>query len=205
MMPDAKTRMLVMEKNEMMKKYFAVIDTETNWFDEVMSIGAAIADAENFHIAAKWYCVITPECSAGGIYAHVLTAEGITVDMKGSRKEAMNQLDALLQRYAVTSLFAYNAVFDCRHLAEFERYRWFDIMRLAAYRQYNTKIPERAECWKTGRLKRNYGVESIMRMLTGNPDYHEMHNAVCDAVDELKIMRLLGYGIESYSCAEVRV
>lgn len=78
---------------------------------------------------------------------------------------------------------------------------WFDIMKLAAYKQYNKKIPETAECWGTGRLKRNYGVEPIMRMLSGKRTYREVHNAVCDAVDELKIMKLLGYSIDEYAYA----
>ena len=32
--------------------YFAVIDTETNWEDQVMSIGSVIADAETFQPVA---------------------------------------------------------------------------------------------------------------------------------------------------------
>ena len=88
-------------------------------------------------------------------------------------------------------------------ITELSGYEWYDIMRLAAYRQFNNSIPQTAECCKTGRLKRNYGVEPIMRMLTGNSSYFEVHNAVMDAVDELKIMELLGHGIEKYECARI--
>ncbi len=43
-----------------------------------------------------------------------------------------------------------------------------------------------------------YGVESILRMLSGDCGYCEVHNAICDAMDELTIMRLLGHSIDAY-------
>ena len=47
-------------------------------------------------------------------------------------------------------------------------------------------------------LKRGYGVEPMLRLLSGNGCYRESHNAILDARDELEIMRLLGYGPEAY-------
>ena len=76
-------------------------------------------------------------------------------------------------------------------------------MRLAAYRQYNPAIPGSADCYKTGRLKRGYGVEDVLRMLRKNSKYSETHNAVLDAQDELEIMQLLGYEIKEYGIALV--
>ena len=70
-------------------------------------------------------------------------------------------------------------------------------MRLAAYKQYNSAIPENAECCKTGQLKRGYGVEPILRML-GKEMYYETHNALMDAMDELEIVRLLGHPVDMY-------
>lgn len=36
--------------------YFAVIDTETNWVDQVLSIGTVIADTDTFRpVAAKYH------------------------------------------------------------------------------------------------------------------------------------------------------
>ncbi len=63
-----------------------------------------------------------------------------------------------LNTYGIKKLFAYNACFDKKHLPEFSRYEWYDIMRLAAYRQYNRAIPDSADCYKTGRLKRGYEI-----------------------------------------------
>ena len=42
---------------------FAVIDTETNWADQVMSIGTVIADADTFQPIAAKYHILTEECS----------------------------------------------------------------------------------------------------------------------------------------------
>ena len=72
-------------------------------------------------------------------------------------------------------------------------------MRLVAYRQYNFQISADADCSSTGRLKRGYGVEQMLRLLSGKCTYHESHNAFYDAQDELKIMYLLGHQLIEYT------
>ena len=183
--------------------HFAVIDTETNWHDEVMSIGIVIADSVIFKpIGAKYY-LIDPEYRSGGMYSNVLQVQGHTVDMCDSREAVMENIVKALKTLSVKGIFAYNAKFDYGHLPELKGFQWYDIMRLAAYRQYNHAIPESADCCMTGRLKRNYGVEPIMRMLSGKKSYCEIHNAVCDAIDELELMRLLGHPLDVYECAKI--
>ncbi len=86
-------------------------------------------------------------------------------------------------------------------MEELAGFNWYDIIKIAAYKQFNSKIPESAECCKTGRLKRNYGVESIMRLLSDDYSYFETHNALFDAIDELKIMQLLGLPFDTYNTA----
>jgi hypothetical protein len=71
-------------------------------------------------------------------------------------------------------------------------------MRLAAYRQHIPKIPETGDLCSTGRLKRGYGVEPMLRLLSGNRGYQETHNAIFDALDELEIMRLLEHNLMDY-------
>jgi 23S rRNA (guanine745-N1)-methyltransferase len=75
---------------------------------------------------------------------------------------------------------------------ELSGFVWRDILRIAAYRQHNAKIPATADCCSTGRLRRGYGVEPMLQLLTGNRGYRESHNALLDAMDELEIMRRLG-------------
>lgn len=183
--------------------YFAVIDTETTWSNVVMSIGVAIAESSTFKLVEKKYYIISPEYKDGGMYSYVLMTKSAKLDLKSSRSKVIEHLVKVLQKYQIDSIFAYNASFDYNHLPELHNYKWFDIMKIAAYKQYNSKIPANADCWGTGRLKRNYGVEPITRLLSGNRSYCEIHNAVCDAVDELRIMELLGYAIEDYNHVQI--
>ena len=214
-------------------KLIVVIDTETNWHDEVMSIGVALADADSFKCIDTRYYIIDPEYKVGGIYSNVINyhrknygdkdtrnnqTEGVSNELKGaanisapignseivcSRSKALNDLVQFLENNNIAQIFAYNAKFDYSHLRELSAFEWYDIMRLAAYKQYNRAITEEMPCCKTGRLKTNYGVEPITRMLSGDSRYCEVHNAVYDAVDELRIIELLGHALDQYSCARI--
>jgi hypothetical protein len=185
------------------RKTIAVIDTETNWNNEVMSIGVAIADAENFKCVDTRYYILDPEYRVGGMYSSVLgAARNISKNIL-SRREALNDLCSFLKTNKTNSLYAYNAKFDYGHLPELSCFSWYDIMRLAAYKQYNSHIPEHLPVCKSGRLKSGYSVENILQMLSGNYSYRETHNAVYDAMDELKIMELLGHGTDAYDIARL--
>ncbi len=183
-----------------MGKNFAVIDTETTWGDDVMSIGAVVADCDTFSPLGARYYILTPFKKDGGMYSNVLYLE--TPDMECSRETAILDLKIFLARYGVEEIFAYNSLFDYHHLPELCKFRWFDIIKIAAYRQYNKKIPETEDCFKTGKMKRGYGVEDIYRMLSGS-SYFEKHNALSDAVDELAIMRMLGLSYADFSAARI--
>lgn len=179
---------------------FAVVDTETNWNDEVMSIGVVVADSETREKVDAVYYIITPEYKVGGFYSGKLRIEGKDACVVG-REQALKEIRQWLDSYHVRKLFAYNASFDKGHLPEYAEYKWYDIMRLAAYRQYNRAIPDSADCCRTGRLRGGYGVEDILRLFHGDKGYSETHNAVLDAEDELEIMRLLGHEISEYDVA----
>lgn len=183
------------------KSFFAVIDTETTWDDVVMSIGIVIADANTKEMVDAKYFLIDPEYTRGGMYSSALKMPGIEETNADTRENVIATIDAWLKEKKVDRLLAYNAMFDRNHLPELRAYTWCDIMRLAAYRQYNTKIPSEVECCGTGRMKRGYGVEPILRMIGEDKQYQETHNAYFDALDELKIVRLLGYGMETYDHA----
>ena len=176
----------------------AVIDTETNFADQVMSIGCCLADPETFRPLEMKYHILPRECRSGGMYADALLLPTPVEPILCTRTEALRDLRVWFQRHGVRRIFAYNANFDRTHLPELRDYEWHDIMAMAAYRQHNPKIPATAECFSTGRLKRGYGVEPMLRLLSGNHTYCETHNALLDAVDELGIMRLLGCGVEKY-------
>lgn len=178
-------------------KKIAVIDTETNWADQVMSIGTVIASPETFGALGAKYHILVPEIEIGGMYSGALE-DGRLKPVYCTRAQAMEELRDWLKGNGVEAIFAYNAAFDFNHLPELREFAWYDIMRLAAYRQFNPHIPPEADCCSTGRLRRGYGVEAMLRLLSGDRGYHETHNALYDAVDELAIMRLLGHGVEDY-------
>ena len=182
---------------------FVVIDTETTWTDEVMSIGAVIADSRDFSVIDSRYYLIDPCYRFGGMYSGVLRMRGTPREIVAARREMAADMRQWLISHSVEAIFAYNAAFDKKHLPEFQDFLWHDIMKVAAYRQYNERIPDEAPCYKTGRLKSDYGVESIYRMLSGDRRYSEKHNGWYDAVDELKIMKLLGVPLEMYQHAKI--
>ena len=177
--------------------YFAVIDTETNWENELMSIGTVIADYDTFKPVKVRYHVLAPQYEVGGMFSNVLFDNRLK-HILCTKGEAMEDLIDLLKEYEVNSVFAYNAAFDRKLMPKLSSFDWYDIMSFAAYRQYNRKITPFDDCYKTGRLKRDYGVEAMLRRLSGNCTYNETHNALYDALDELEIMRLLGYTPKTY-------
>ena len=178
---------------------FAVIDTETNWSDQVMSIGTVIAGTDTFQPIDAKYHVLTPEYLIGGMFSDTLFIDSRTKPLMCARAEALSDLLRWFAAYDIQAVFAYNACFDRNHLPELRQFDWYDIMRLAAYKQYNHKIPDSMPCCATGRLKRGYGVEAMLRLLSGANTYHETHNALYDAIDELQIMRLLGHPLDAYT------
>ncbi len=181
---------------------FAVIDTETNWHDAVMSVGIVVADAGKKEKIDSVYYIIDPEYRVGGMFSDELRLDDKRARIS-DRTQALKEIEQWLDTYHVRKLFAYNASFDKLHLPEYAAYEWYDIMRLAAYRQYNWAIPDTADCFRTGRLKRGYGVEDVLRMLRNKNSYAETHNAVIDAQDELEIIRLLGHEIGEYDIARI--
>ena len=163
-----------------------------------MSVGIEIADAKTFRSVYRKYYILTPECRVGGMFSNVMELPLTCDKMVGSRAQVLEDMKKVFERYDIRSLFAYNAKFDQGHLPEINEVDWFDIMQVAAYRQYNPAIPHDAPCYKTGRLKHGCGVQSIYRLLSGNSRYYETHNALTDASDELEIMRMLDQPLEVF-------
>lgn len=177
---------------------FAVIDTETNWHNEVMSIGVAIGLNGNFELLEKLYYVITPEVGIGGIFDNVLFIDNAPINLIGTRSEVLCELRKKLDEYEVKKIFAYSAGFDRTHLMELSDYKWYDIMALAANKNYNKKIPESTESFTNGKVKKGASEEAIYRILSSDFDYKEVHNGLIDAIDELDIMRMLNIDINEY-------
>lgn len=179
-----------------MAEKFAVIDTETNWENSVMSIGIVIAEDGKFEAIDNRYIIFDEAAKIGGMFSHALIVKGQNPEVL-KKKKAIIAIKEYLRKNGIKSIFAYNASFDSRCLPELEEYNWHDILRLAAYKQYNPAIPASSKCCSTGRLKSGYKVEDILNMF-GEEKYMELHNALTDAFDELRIMKYLRHPINKY-------
>ena len=179
-----------------MAERFAVIDTETNWENDVMSIGIVIAEDGQFEAIDSKYIIFDEAARIGGMYTYAMLIKGQNPELL-KKKKAIEAIKDFLDSHGVRALFAYNASFDARCLPELHEYYWHDILKLAAYKQHNPAIPASAPCYGTGRLKSGYKVGDILCMF-GEDDYTELHNALTDAMDELRIMNYLKHSIKNY-------
>lgn len=184
---------------------FAVLDIETTWDNKVMTIGVVIADKMTYQPETFKYYVVLPEYQEGGIYSMFAPLPSEEITKECAREDAIHDLRDCFKKYGVNSIYAYNISFDKNNLPELDDFLWYDIMTIAANRKYNKFIPDNMECYKSGRLKRGYGVEAIIQMISGRTDYKEIHNALFDAMDELKIMQYLKWSLETYSLDAVPI
>ena len=180
----------------------AVIDTETNWDNELMSVAAVTAEDGAFLPLEARYFVIGQAYERGGMFSREVLLNPEYARWTG-RAEAVAALREFLLENGVQKVFAYNARFDYALLPELSRFTWHDIMTVAVNRNFNKAIPETADCYKTGRLKHGCGVQPILRIVSGDPFYRETHNALNDALDELAIMRGVGVGADGYAAAVI--
>ena len=176
----------------------AVIDTEINRKDEVMSIGVVIADAVTFEPKEEKYFILEPEHTVGGEYSKCLRINEYVNVSNYTRRDAINTIRALFKENGVRSVFAYNATSEYERLAELSSYNWFDIMQVAAFKQYNHSITDDDECHESGRLKRGFDVASMINRLSEDDSCSVTNNAVYDARNELKVMKLLNRPIGDY-------
>ncbi|MBO4617658.1 MAG: helix-turn-helix domain-containing protein [Lachnospiraceae bacterium] len=181
----------------------AVVDAELNKNNEVMSVGAVVADADTYRIKDERYYIITPENLAGGMFLKELRTGDCINSPAISREEAMEKIAFFLRDNNVRSIYAYNAAFDRDMLPELNEFEWYDIMQLAAYKQHNPAIAPGEACNKDGRLKRDFGVGAMIRRMSGDVSFAETHNALYDARDELKVMELMGRPLSDYDFALV--
>ena len=80
--------------------YFAVIDTETNWNNEVMSIGVVIAEKDTFKKVDDLYFIFDPEYKIGGMFSMVLPVKGrAPKDILFTRKIAMEKFKEAFEKY----------------------------------------------------------------------------------------------------------
>lgn len=169
------------------KNTLAIIDTETGdeflKNDTLVSIGIVIVDCD-LNILDSYYSNV--ENNAKFImYGDMLNIDDIPPK---SLSTVRDETCALLDKYNVKTLLAYNASFDRRVLtnAKFPIItNWSDMMKVARNKKYNTNIPNDIVAYKTGAIKKGYGVDDMLSYIT---NISESHNALTDVYDELLIL-----------------
>lgn len=176
---------------------FALIDTETTFFDELMSVGVLIINSDSYCEEECYYGIITPECTHPAMYSDVLRDGRARIDNESSRADILQDVKDMLTRHGVEHIAAYNASFDARHLPELSSYTWIDILKTAAYVQYNPFLSADCDCCATGKIRSGYSVEEMLGIVSGRCNY-EVHNALCDCYDELAIMKFMELPFSRY-------
>jgi len=184
---------------------FALIDIETNHFHQTMTIGVIIADDQEYKALDARYFIID-DVSHFSIYQNAIPLEQYLppeacekFQIHTTNDEIPKAMRNFLKQYDITKIFAYNAKFDYGFLVYLHDFTWYDIIEKSAYFQFNPFIKDRENCWRTGRLKRGYGVEPMYRLVTGDRRYYEKHNGLMDCFDELVIMKILNYKVSDYT------
>ncbi|SFH91456.1 hypothetical protein SAMN04487830_11273 [Pseudobutyrivibrio sp. OR37] len=176
---------------------FAVIDIETNFMDQVISLGVVIADKTNMHELWSGYYIVNSLYETPSMYGNMLFLENIKEPIIDSRPNIMAIIKNQLEAYGTDRLLAYCGKFDYDRLPELSNYSWCDIADIAAYKQYNEQIPNNISLCATGKIKKGFKVSDMMHYL-GEINYTETHNALGDALDELRMVKLLGLDISIY-------
>lgn len=186
---------------------FAIIDTETNIYNtQAISIGIAIVDRE-YNVLDYCYLIdknILNEDNtvkpSSGMYAHSIFKTSYDYQIK-PYSEMIEQTKALLEKYNIKTIFAYNAAFDHNILAQdLPGYFWRDIMSLCRNKVFNKVYASKTT---TGRWA--YGAEAILRQLTCDRSYREKHTAIDDTMDELLIMKCLNEDLNKYKEHKLRI
>lgn len=182
---------------------FAVIDVETNFDDKTVSIGILISDGR-FNILDGEYYLIKEEMNKPCMYSQALHIPHDYDTSTTKYEKAIASIQSLLESHNISRIFAYNAHFDKKHLPELTNYKWYDIVKVAAYAQHNPFLPSDVDVHSSGRMKKGYKCEDMYRILSKKYK-KELHNAILDAEDELSIMKMLGYNIDYYIKANAEV
>jgi hypothetical protein len=196
-----KKDLVITNINNINLQTIAIIDTKTNYIDNAISVGVAIVNTNNWQLQQAQYYLISPELINNHQYDNLNIAH-VYKSYFGQLSDVENHIRKLLSDYNVTNIYAYNATFVFQSLPGLQLYFWYDIMKIAAYKQYNKYLPQNIEYLENGRIKYGYGIKNIMEYLTQTYFFYTNH-ALYDVLDEIRIMKMLELNIEEYNQAKI--
>ncbi len=82
-----------------MAERFAVIDTETNWENEVMSIGIVIAEDGVFEAIDSKYIIFGEAARVGGMCSYAMFLKGQTPELLKKKKAIEASLKYLIELF----------------------------------------------------------------------------------------------------------
>ena len=186
---------------------FAVIDIETTYDNRLLSVGVIISNDMDFEPKSMYYYILNEGVPApyGDVVRHPRLKNYPEIKTQILSEEKFHkEIIEIMEGYQINRVLAYNAGFDRARLPSLQGKDWSDIISKSAYKQSNPTLTEDMDFFKTGKLRKGYGVEPIYRLLSGKHNYMETHNAILDCIDELKIVQLLGYKISEYTTMKIR-
>ena len=91
-----------------------VIDTETTWENNLMTVGAVAANS-NFEILDMFYGGIDSALKRGGKYSYIVKEKKLEMD-RTTEDKLLTSLYEFYKKNNCEKIFAYNATFDKRLL-----------------------------------------------------------------------------------------
>ena len=181
-------------------EYVAIIDTKTNYLGNAISIGVAIVNAQ-FEIQQAQYYLIPEELMNEHASKDDYDIVHVYKTYYGRLFDCQNHIRTILNQYNITNIYAYNAFYVKQTLPEMNNYNWFDVARIATYKQYNHKIPINTKCDENGQLLR-YTLSNVMELMT-NGYYRYVNHALYNALDIIQLMKYIGLSIDKYEHAKL--
>ena len=180
----------------------AIIDAKLNFIDEIISIGIAIVDAKTFKVKTAEYFLVPEELIIDGFNNDNITIAHTYQTYFGAHKDIENHIRKLLNQYNITNIYTFNGKFIYRKLAGLQKYHWYDIIKVAAYKQYNYKLPDNLMFNDQGRLLYKCNIKDLMEILTKTYFYYTNH-ALYDTLDIARMMSLIDLPIEQYGFSKI--
>lgn len=187
-------------ENDEIEQNFAVIDIETNHLRNVISIGVVIGNSIDFSVIDQNYWVIENNLKDYGMFNDriAISSPHYAMNYVEVYEQAIEKLIEFLNSYNVKDWFSYTK-FDYNILTELRKnFNYYDISIIAKNIHFNDSLSKNADTNVDGSLRKGYGVEQIYRQLSRDRNYQEEHNALLDAIDELKIMRMLELSYKAF-------
>ncbi len=179
----------------------AIISVKTNSMGHAIAIGVAVIDANQWQLQQAQYYIISDELLCYYTYDNIYLSH-VYKSYFGKLGDVENHIRKTLTKYQITNIYAYNAQFVCKTCPGLHMYYWYDIMKIAAYKQYNSYLPSNIDYLDNGRIKYKYNIPHIMEYL--NISYFRyVDHALYDVLDELRIMKTLNININTYDIAHV--